>query len=37
MQISLNEASDDNENENQNVDSYGYFGNQDGLTSSKKQ
>ena len=29
MQISLNEASDDNENENQKVGSYGYFGNQD--------
>ena len=29
MQISLNEASDGNENENQNVYSYGYFCNQD--------
>ena len=35
MQISLNEASDDNENENQKVASYGYFGNQDGLRSSQ--
>ena len=29
MQISLNEASDGNENENQNVYSYGYSDNQD--------
>ena len=35
MQISLNKASDDNENENQNIYSNGYFGNQDWLTSSQ--
>ena len=29
MQISLNKASDDNENENQNIYSNGYFGKQD--------
>jgi len=29
MQISLNEASDDNENENQKVDNLGYSDNQD--------
>ena len=35
MQISLNKASDDNENENQNIYSNGYFGKQDWLTSSQ--